>query len=106
MIEKVALVYILFCLPSVLQVLFAERDMNMIRTIDDITRDIKAKRSNGISQGDGMSDEAVIVAIVGLAHINSMLNIVKNSELKEFAEQRVEKVTAKNNSEACETESG
>eukprot|EP00746_Dinoflagellata_sp_MGD_P009930 gnl/MRDRNA2_/MRDRNA2_120352_c0_seq1.p1 gnl/MRDRNA2_/MRDRNA2_120352_c0~~gnl/MRDRNA2_/MRDRNA2_120352_c0_seq1.p1 ORF type:complete len:477 (+),score=79.94 gnl/MRDRNA2_/MRDRNA2_120352_c0_seq1:120-1550(+) len=96
-VEKVALAYILICFPSVLQVLFAERDISMLRTIDGITRNISASRSDKTSPG---GNGEAIIAVVGLAHINSMLNIVNDAELRRRVEMRIDKVASSSESDA------
>merc|ERR1712196_472750 len=74
---------------AVLQVLFAERDLNMLRTINDITCDTNANGAAGELNRPFSSKDNVVVAIIGLAHVNSMLNIANDDGLKSFAEQRM-----------------
>merc|ERR1712061_128977 len=76
---------------------FTERDVNMIQTIETIAADLKSNvngtqdmkaNGKGKQEGNGVCDECVIVAIIGLAHVNSMLNIVNNAELMSFAQKK------------------
>jgi len=83
-LERYLLAYLALCLPRVLQALFAERDLRMLSAIETVS----SKAAAGVpDEEEGTHESPVVVAIVGLAHVNSMMNVFQDSGLRQVARE-------------------
>eukprot|EP00472_Partenskyella_glossopodia_P003316 CAMPEP_0197533576 /NCGR_PEP_ID=MMETSP1318-20131121/43967_1 /TAXON_ID=552666 /ORGANISM="Partenskyella glossopodia, Strain RCC365" /LENGTH=444 /DNA_ID=CAMNT_0043090521 /DNA_START=151 /DNA_END=1485 /DNA_ORIENTATION=- len=79
--EKLVLLYLAIVLPRVLKILFSERDVLMLSALENLAD----KLNNNNNQNKQIDHQDVIIGVVGLAHVNSMLNLYYDTNMREFA---------------------
>eukprot|EP00470_Lotharella_oceanica_P011511 CAMPEP_0170186968 /NCGR_PEP_ID=MMETSP0040_2-20121228/40587_1 /TAXON_ID=641309 /ORGANISM="Lotharella oceanica, Strain CCMP622" /LENGTH=270 /DNA_ID=CAMNT_0010433865 /DNA_START=46 /DNA_END=858 /DNA_ORIENTATION=+ len=82
-LERYLLLYLALCFPRVLQALFTERDVRMLSALETV-----ACKAAAEARDNGQVDASpVVVAVVGLAHVNSMMNVFHDSDLRQVAKE-------------------
>eukprot|EP00471_Norrisiella_sphaerica_P013061 CAMPEP_0184498736 /NCGR_PEP_ID=MMETSP0113_2-20130426/39687_1 /TAXON_ID=91329 /ORGANISM="Norrisiella sphaerica, Strain BC52" /LENGTH=424 /DNA_ID=CAMNT_0026886373 /DNA_START=175 /DNA_END=1446 /DNA_ORIENTATION=+ len=106
-VERYMLIYLALCLPRVLKVLFTQRDLRILKAIEMVTapmetsiEPVAASMDSPIlnpgsltekeSSEKNIDDSPVVVAVIGLAHVNSILNLFHDKRLREFAAATVQ----------------